>query len=289
MKPVSEWMADPMLWALAYASKGYHVLPLRSITESGQCDCGSVECREDETKRAKHPRTSNGYKDATADEEQIRAWWTWWPNANVGIATINRLVVVDVDPRHCGDATWERLIEDRELPAGPVVRTGSGGWHDWFYGRVERQGADALGPGVDLKAEVGGRAGYVIVPPSVTSMGGYTWKTVGVPLPPLPEWLHPEVKPTPQLRINDDGEATSEDALGTLRRLATKAAGRADGERRRDGLYVAGLVLSHYCPPLEVETIVRVLTAAGVESGLSADVARMHVSNGLKTALGVTA
>jgi hypothetical protein len=277
---------DPAVWALAYAGQGFKVLPLRSVTEDDQCDCGSNDCAADETKRGKHPRTANGYKDATTDLEQLREWWRIWPNANVGVATVDGLVVIDIDPRHGGDSTWERLTEDRELPVGPVVRTGSGGYHYWFRGRVPRHGADALGRGVDVKAEVDGRAGYVVVPPSSSAMGPYEWETVGVPLPPLPDWLAPEDRPTPQLRMGEDSDVSVNYALAALRGEAERAAARRDGERRRDGLFVASLKMSHYCPPLDLEQVATVLAKAGVESGLDFHAAASHVRNGLRTGLG---
>jgi hypothetical protein len=284
-------MDDRGLWALAYAGQGLRVLPLRSIDEDGHCDCGRTECRDDPTKRGKHPRTANGWKDASSDEEQIRTWWEMWPEANVGIATVGGLVVVDVDPRHGGDETWATLLEGHELPECPTVRTGSGGWHYYLYGTVPRQGSGALGAGVDVKATVGDRAGYVVAPPSVTFPGPYAWEVVGVPIPPLPDWLQPAPRDDGQLTVptNAEGDVDPRYALGALKGEADRARARSDGEGRRDGLFTAALRLSHYVPPLEVETITRVLTAAGVESGLSSDVARMHVRNGLKTALGVTA
>jgi hypothetical protein len=68
-------------------------------------------------------------KDATTDENQIRAWWRENPNANIGIATgaASGLLGMDVDPRHQGD----KSLCDAEkihgpLPIGPRVRSGVG-------------------------------------------------------------------------------------------------------------------------------------------------------------------
>jgi Bifunctional DNA primase/polymerase, N-terminal len=289
VKPWSEWLEDPLIWALAYASHGFAVLPLRSLTPHGDCDCGRRECAEDPTKRAKHPRTAHGWEDATTDEAQIRQWWTWWPEANIGMATTNRLVVVDIDPRHGGDETWAELCAGHELPECPTTRTGSGGWHHHF-GTVARQGSGALGPGVDVKAMVDGRAGYVVVPPSITFPGSYTWETIGVPIPPLPDWLQPEPRDEAQLTVPlaSDGSVDPTYAIGALKGEAERARVRRDGDGRRDQLFKGALRLSHFVPPLNPEDIVAVLTAAGVESGLSADSAAMHVRNGLKTALGAS-
>jgi hypothetical protein len=291
VKRLGEWMGDPGLWALAYARQGYHVLPLRSVVKDGSCDCGRTECLEDPTKRAKHPRTANGWKDASSDEDTIRAWWRTWPTANVGIATVNGLVVVDVDPRHGGDETWAALLRGHELPECPTVRTGSNGWHCYFRGKVGRQGSGALGDGVDVKAAVDGRAGYVVAPPSVTSPGFYAWEIVGVPLPPLPEWLQPAPRDGSQVTVpvTDKRPIDPRYALAVLDGEAQRARARRDGEGRRDGLFEAALRLSHFIPPLDFETVVRVLTAAGIESGLPAGAASMHARNGLKTALRVPA
>ena len=81
-------------WALAYASYGFRVFPLHSVRNE-RCTCGH-DCGKD---AAKHPRVAGGFKAATTDAEQIKAWWAKWPDANVGIATgrASRLVVFDVD------------------------------------------------------------------------------------------------------------------------------------------------------------------------------------------------
>ena len=51
--------------ALEYADKGWYVHPLR--------------------REGKKPLTEHGFKDASRDEEAIRAWWDKWPDANIGI------------------------------------------------------------------------------------------------------------------------------------------------------------------------------------------------------------
>ena len=39
------------------------------------------------------------YQNRVATEEEINAWWTRWPDANVGIVTgaVSGLVVIDID------------------------------------------------------------------------------------------------------------------------------------------------------------------------------------------------
>ena len=72
---------NPLLVAaLAYAAKGWKVLPLHTPVKSG-CSCGKEDCK------GKHPRTAHGVKDSTNDASKIKAWWVTWPEANVGLAT----------------------------------------------------------------------------------------------------------------------------------------------------------------------------------------------------------
>ncbi len=72
--------AAPIAAALAYAARGWSVFPVHSLRD-GICTCGKPDCDSP----GKHPRTKNGHKDASIDEQQIRAWWTQHPDANIGI------------------------------------------------------------------------------------------------------------------------------------------------------------------------------------------------------------
>ncbi|MBC8422882.1 bifunctional DNA primase/polymerase [bacterium] len=174
-------------FALLYAGLGWRVFPLHSM-QDGACSCGNTSC----TSPGKHPRTKRGCKDATTDERRIRAWWKRWPDANVAIATGqgSGLVVIDVDPRHGGDDSWETLQHELELPATWEVRTGGGGVHAYFSypeGAAITIGASVLGPGVDHR----GNGGYVVAPPSNHASGGtYFWDVLeGEPLAELPDAL----------------------------------------------------------------------------------------------------
>lgn len=177
--------------ALEYAQKGFAVFPIHSVRD-GACSCGKSECGRN---TAKHPRTPQGFKDATRDPERIRAWWTEWPDANIGIATgaPSGVIVVDVDEGLKPDGTkknGEEVLRALEashgkLPAAPVVRTGSGGRHLYFShpgGTVP--GKNAAFPCIDIKSD----GGYVLAPPSVNASGAYAWTDV-VPMPAMPAWV----------------------------------------------------------------------------------------------------
>jgi bifunctional DNA primase/polymerase-like protein len=146
----------------------------------------------------KKPLTPNGFKDATKDEAQIRAWWQRWPNAMIGVPTGPRsdlwLVDLDVDPtkKIDGKATLEQLIAQHgPIPPTLTSITPRGGGHLFFAwdGSVDiRNSAGKIGPGIDVR----GNGGYAILPPSRSANGGqYCWdaspdKALAVP---APAWL----------------------------------------------------------------------------------------------------
>jgi len=166
--------------ALDYAQRGLRVFPLHGIGRDG-CTCRSATC----SKAGKHPRTPNGFKDATTDADQIRAWWQQWPDANIGIATGREsgLVVVDVDPRHGG--TLEAI---GGCPTTATVQTGGGGWHLYFAYPKDSDipsSSNRIAQGIDVRAD----GGYIVAAPSQHMSGNtYVWEA-DMPLAPLPAQL----------------------------------------------------------------------------------------------------
>lgn len=160
--------------ALTYAGRGWAVIPLHTPTEGG-CSCRSKDCKS----VGKHPRTQNGSKDAATDEEQVRAWWAMWPDANVGIACEpSNIAVLDIDPRHGGDETLRDLMEahgDGWLNTVTSL-TGGGGTH-YLYEMPDppvRNGASVFGNGIDVRGKPGG---YIVAPPSMHESGeAYEWE-----------------------------------------------------------------------------------------------------------------
>ena len=152
--------------ALAYARHGIPVLPVHTPDPSGGCSCDrGVRC----DRPGKHPRLRHGLTDATTDPRLIDVWWSRWPEANVGLRTGVTMDVADIDSAE----GWHGLTHllGGELPPGPRVRTGGGGWHLWFrpMGFGNRVG---LLPGLDWR----GVGGYVVAPPSRHVRGAdYRW------------------------------------------------------------------------------------------------------------------
>ena len=172
--------------ALAYAAKGWHVLPLHDVT-TGVCSCGASDC-----KPGKHPHIAEWTTAASTDPAQIRAWWQQWPTANVGIQTGQRskLVVLDTDPRNGGDVSRDQLQQRHgPLPETPQVLSGGGGPHDYFWYDGPLPKFDPA-PGLNLLAD----GGLIVAPPSLHLSGRrYEWEASShpddVPLAPLPDWL----------------------------------------------------------------------------------------------------
>jgi Bifunctional DNA primase/polymerase, N-terminal len=162
----------PLQYALAYAELGWLVFPVHSIRD-GKCTCdGRKKCNP-----GKHPRTRHGFKDATKDPGRIRRWWREYPDANVAIATgaESRIFVLDVDPRHGGDATFNELVKRLgPLPDTIVAATGSGGRHYVF---AHAGGSVKTCQGIALGIDIKGDGGYIVVAPSNHESGGrYAWR-----------------------------------------------------------------------------------------------------------------
>jgi hypothetical protein len=150
--------------ALGYAAAGIPVLPLHTPTSSTTCSC-----RRECTSIGKHPRLQHGLRDASTDPEQVRRWWTMWPQANVGLVTGVVMDVCDIDSEN-GLAALLELLGDGAV-TGPTVATGSGGWHVYLTPTGMGNRVRLL-PDVDWR----GTGGYVVAPPSLHASGQrYRW------------------------------------------------------------------------------------------------------------------
>jgi RecA-family ATPase len=168
---------DLLIAALAYARRGWAVLPLWWVREDGRCACGSPNCDS----AGKHPigkpdMAPNGVNSATVDPDMIRTWWECCPLANVGIATGKRsgLWILDVDGP-AGAATLADLEEAHgSLPISVTAQTGGGGQHRafGFHGENIKNRVKDIGDGLDVRAT----GGYIVAPPSIHRTGAvYQW------------------------------------------------------------------------------------------------------------------
>lgn len=148
-------------WALAYANKGLAVFPLQP--------------------RGKTPLTKNGCRDATTDRKQIEAWWTKYPNANIGIATgyiSAGLFVIDLDIDENKGINGYDTLRSWENKHGKIPDTwqsitGRGGYHLFFWSLEPVHNRVNLMEGIDIRGE----GGYIVAPPSIHPNGRkYEWE-----------------------------------------------------------------------------------------------------------------
>ena len=161
--------------ALDYLARGWSVVPV--------------------VPRAKRPMVPwRAFQKRRPREDEVRKWFTRWPDANVSVVTgaLSGLVVLDVDPRH-GGAQALAAIETRHgaLPQTVESVTGGGGRHVYFaHPGGEVRNRVGLAPGIDLR----GDGGTIVAPPSIHPSGNpYRWRAGHGPAEmapaPLPAWL----------------------------------------------------------------------------------------------------
>lgn len=277
----------PVDAALAYAERGWLVFPCHSAGEAG-CSCRRPDC----SSPGKHPRISGGLRNASSDQAVIRRWWTRWPNANVAVRTgeVSGVVVLDIDPDHGGDDALAQLVRRHEpLPAGPAVRTGSGGLHLYFEhpGPAVRNSAGSLGPGIDVR----GDGGYVIAPPSRHASGAsYEWQTTGA-LPALPEWLlaamHRAEPALPRsrgpIRLSHAISAWARAALDDeANRVRTASEGTRNSTLNRAAFCLGQIIGAGH---LDAETVEQILIDNALAAGLGARESRTTVRSGLRAGM----
>ncbi|WP_267397229.1 MULTISPECIES: phage/plasmid primase, P4 family [unclassified Sphingomonas] len=180
--------------ALRYALRGWPVFPCDPTTKRPFLPM-------DKDKDGKPIRGTGGVKKASTDPDQIRAWWSKWPKAMIGVAVgAAGLLVVDFDPRTddiMDEATGEIISQDVwtldrlkaklteatgcELPPTLISVTRSGGEHHWFKmpAGMNIGNVGSLPKHIDVR----GAGGYVIVAPShfagnaEDKPGDYRWLT----------------------------------------------------------------------------------------------------------------
>jgi hypothetical protein len=233
--------------ALQYASYGFAVFPVSPVDKA--------------------PLNTHGMLEGTTDLDVVRAWWTKYPDALIGARIPADMVVLDIDPRHGGDAVWQKLTDDN----GGIVTgrkhhsgRGDGGAHIWFnkppgklsvkrlnewarsHGLGHATGKNGWSAGIDLLHH---DHRYTILPPSphpATNLP-YEWDAKGKPVD-MPAWLvpfttataapAPTVKP---LRIADENSiadwyssaASWNDILGDAGWVRVNGDGDSDGSTWR--------------------------------------------------------
>jgi hypothetical protein len=212
----------------------------------------------------------HGLRDASNERTMIERWWSQWPTANVGLVTgeSSGIIVLDIDPRHGGDATLSALIAKHEgLPETATAETGGGGTHYVFrHPGCPVQSRAAIAQGIDCKAD----GGYVVASPSTHISGSqYRWAPKlgpdDVPLASAPDWLLKLL--VPSIRTNGKALRTPERVIPDGTRTVTLMS--LAGTMRRRGMMAEEIepalqaVNDNRCsPPLSVEEVARIARSA---------------------------
>ena len=195
--------------ALWYASLGWYVFPVHNpIIKNGvTVGCTCERYRWSDECKAEHPRLyladdencANPGKcprvrwaeKSTIDPQQIKKWWGFWTNANIGIdCGKSGLLVFDADTyKQVGDLADLLSYADRETP---TVITGGGGEHLIYdrQGKPYGNSTKNLPPGIDIR----GVGGYIVAAPSLHKSGRryqyeHGYAPHEIPLAPMPAAL----------------------------------------------------------------------------------------------------
>ncbi len=167
--------------ALDYAKRGWRVLPVESPAMGGD---------------GKKPLIKAWPDKATTNPNQIEIWWSKWPEANVGLATGEGLVALDIDS-DLGEESLMALESDLgKLPDTVESHTGRGR-HLLFRCSRPLPNRVGIAPGIDLRGE----RGFIVAPPSMHKRGvRYVWELSSGPdqieIPEMPEaWVEDVAQP----------------------------------------------------------------------------------------------
>lgn len=157
----------------------------------------------------KRPILRDWTNTASNDLETIDSWIEQYPDANIGILTGETFFVLDVDPKKGGNESLAALIAKHgPLPKTAQARTGSGGSHYLFSlpDFPVHNSVDLVGPGLDIR----GIGGQIVVAPSRTDAGPYSWvnKPWDCKHVPASEWLLEVLRRAP---TRDGKPVTQED------------------------------------------------------------------------------
>ena len=231
-------MTDCLNEALYYASRGWHVVPVRPAE--------------------KRPVWTDWPNLATTDPELIVQIWQNNPTYGVGIVTgrTSNIWVLDIDPDHGGsDSLADLENEHGELPDTLETITGSGGRHlifKWPDNNINPgTNAGRLGPGLDIRAE----GGFIVAPPTIHPNGRrYAWELSNDPHDGLrpaecPQWIYDRLDtPTgpPATLPNPQPERYGDQQLPTWDQLLTTSGATYAGARTNNK---TGNIVQHWTRP----------------------------------------
>lgn len=232
-------------FGIEYAKTGFYIFP----------------CGLDKTPIVDHSlRFVHGFKDAKSDLKLIARTWRKYPDAGIGLALPEDLIVIDLDvkkdddkrpilvdgkPDIIGLKSFQGLIAKLNLSEADLdtltVKTQSGGRH--FYYRMP-EGIPSFNhthamEGLDIK----GFNGYVILPNSEGNFGKYEFLNL-TEIKPIPkgllDWILKLKGPESRTPINPDVQDVTDRQVKTLIEELRPVWIKASGERWKLGKAISG-------------------------------------------------
>lgn len=236
--------------AKKYVELGYKVFPLKTGL-----------------KRPNRTLTPHGVKDATDDLSLIERWFNFDPEANLGLAC-NDLIVIDCDPGNNWPG-YTRLDQEADCP---VQTTPRGGWHFVFRrpeGHDWRNTSSVVAHKIDTRTD----GGYIAVDPThtidcpeeKTVEGDYAFAAPIMPFEELsfaPNWLveeldtafAPKVAPTCSVPIDSGSSDVVRRAVAYL----AECPPAISGSKGHDQTFaVAQALVNGFC--LDTDTALQLL------------------------------
>ena len=251
MRPIKFLRMNRLEEALDLLRYGVAVFPCTWIVD-GACSCGNPKC----ISPGKHPLVSGGFKAASKDPEQIRAWFTEYPQANVAVATgsVSGIVTIDFDPKNTTLAALVSAVVRRhgKLPDTARVSTGRGGQHLHYRLPEGVRIPSSVGThkkGLYLNVDVRGEGGYVLVPPSTNASGPYTWKSDLSTLADAPAWFvafhSPKATPDTSSNTSHTFGLESKELLAYVRSCLETLGPAVEGQGGSNRTYAAASLVRH--------------------------------------------
>jgi len=206
--------------ALEYQSMGFSIIPVQ---------------------QSKKPYIAwEKYQNQKANENQIKEWWSKYPNANVAIVTgkISNLLVIDIDSE-------EGIQELNDQISGtiimPVAESPGGGFH-YYFQHVE---GITVGSRFIKDCDFRGQGGYIIVPPSTNGQNAYKWITpiFEVTPPTLPDTLVSALKSTNSYSYSYIGSHHNVDVVNCRQPSSTVVRMFEHGTRDNDLFHTANCLI----------------------------------------------
>jgi hypothetical protein len=279
-------MTENCSLALVYARHGVLVLP----------------CREGDgmVGKAKAPYVEGGWHSASSDEYQINLWWSFWPNAAIGLpARANGIIAFDADRHGADDGVailFSLFAQHAFSPyTVPCVTTPRDGRHLIFRRPAELQDTRGkIASAVDIRDNA-----YVVAAGTRMANGLCYLLENGSPeqlaaaigtatLPELPVWLAAMIVKPPLVMTAPNGPANLACLShgGSKRRLAgliRKVVLARNGERNVTLHWAAcrvGELVS--AGAIKNETAIALLTTAGLQAGLPIYEALATIQSGIR-------